>query len=207
MSEQNEQVKQAGEMELREPTANSVTTPAWPFILLVFIFWLGMDYFNSYGGGFSKNVFAKNLSQDPPQLGLPPEMVQMIKGKTVYQSGCVACHQPNGKGVPGQFPPLAGSDWVNDVGPNRMIRLVLDGVNGPINVNGNDFNAAMVPWRPTLSDEQIANVISFVRNQSEWGNSGSYVTPAQVKAIRDVTSPHANTPYTSEELLALPHLD
>ena len=178
MSDQEEQMNQGGKMETREPTANSICTPAWPFILIVTIFWLGMNYFDSYGGGFSKNVFAKNLSHDPPQLGLPPEMVKMIKGKKVYAASCLACHQPSGKGAPGQFPPLAGSDWVNGVGPNRIIRMVLDGASGPIKVNGVDYNSAMVPWRPMLSDDDIANVVSYIRNEAEWGNSGSFVDKA-----------------------------
>ena len=207
MSAQDEDTNQSGGMETREPTANSIATPAWPFILIVAIFWLGMNYFDSYGGGFSKNVFAKNLPHDPPQLGLPPEMVAFMKGKASYQTYCVACHQPSGKGVPGQFPPLAGSDWVNGVGPNRMISLVLDGVSGPFKVNGIDYNSAMVPWRPVMTDEEIANVISYVRNEADWGNSGSFVTKEQVAAIRAKTSGHAGSPYSADESMGIAHSD
>ena len=204
MSEKDESTEQEAQMENREPTANSITTPAWPFILVVFIFWLGMRYIDAYGGGFSKEVFAKNLSSAPPQLSLSPEQLAMVKGKAIYLRNCAACHQPHGKGVPGQFPPLSNSDWVNGVGPDRIVRLVLDGINGPIKVNGKDFNNAMVPWRPTMSDKEIAFVVSYIRNEADWGNAGSFVTEKHVAAIRGETSERAGSPYTAEELLGIP---
>ena len=189
---------------VREPQANSVATPAWPFILMVVLLWCGMRYFDVHGGAFDNRVFAKNMSSPPPVLGMSPEQEALAKGKTVYLQYCAACHQPHGKGVPGQFPPLSGSDWVNNVGPNRMIRLVLDGVSGPITVNGAVYNNAMVPWRPMLSDEQIAWVVSYVRNDPEWGNTGTFVSAAEVKAIRDATVSHAGQPYSAGELLSTP---
>jgi len=204
MSEKDVTSEQEPQMEAREPSANSITTPAWPFILVVIIFWLGMRYIDAYGGGFSKDVFVRNLDAPPPQLSLSPEQLAMVKGRTIFLRNCGACHQPHGKGVPGQFPPLAGSDWVNGVGPDRIIRLVLDGINGPIKVNGAEFNNAMVPWRPTMSDKEIAYVVSYIRNEADWGNSGSFVTEKEVAAIRAETSSHAGTPYTAEELLGLP---
>lgn len=194
--------------ENREPTANSRVTPAVPFVLLVSILWGGMTYFDSHGGNFNGQVYARNLNQAPPVLGLTPFQEAMVKGKGIYTRNCAACHQPSGGGVPGQFPPLAGSDWVNGIGPNRIIRLVLDGITGPIEVNGNAFNSAMVPWRPTMSDEEISAVVTYIRNEGEWGNSdGELVKASLVGAIRGATSGHAGQPYAADELLALPHSD
>lgn len=101
------------------------------------------------------------------------------KGKTVYSTTCVACHQATGAGIPNAFPPLAKSDYLNkDV--NRAIKQVIKGSSGPITVNGKTFNGAMPPQN--LNDQQIADVLTYVYN--EWGNSKKKVTVAMVKAQR-----------------------
>ena len=192
--------------ENREPTANSRVTPATPFILFVAILWGGMHYFDSHGGSFDQMVQLGHLDGPPPNLGGSPINIAKAKGKAIYGRNCAACHQPNGAGNP-LFPPLAGSDWVNGVGPNRIIRLILDGVQGPITVSGKDYNNAMVPWRPTMTDDDIAAVVTYIRNEAEWGNeSGDLIIGAQVKAIRDATAGRAGA-YSPEELLAIPHSD
>jgi mono/diheme cytochrome c family protein len=121
-------------------------------------------------------------------------------GRQVYnRPTCVACHMANGEGTPGQFPPLAGSEWVTESEPGRLIRIVLSGMHGPVTVKGQTFNNSMVPWN-TLSDDEIAAVITYLRQ--EWGNDASDVTPEQVKAIREKTNNRSN-PYTAEELLQI----
>jgi nitrite reductase (NO-forming) len=101
------------------------------------------------------------------------------KGKVVFDKVCIACHQANGQGIPGAFPPLAKSDYLN-ANPNRAIKGVVKGLSGPITVNGKKFNGAM-PAQP-LSDQQIADVFTYV--YSSWGNNKTVVTPAMVKAQR-----------------------
>lgn len=104
---------------------------------------------------------------------------QAADGKTVYAT-CQACHQADGNGLPGAFPPLAGSEWVN--GPvENLIRIQLRGLTGPITVKGQQFNSVMPP-NATMSDDEIAAVLTYVR--SNFGNSSSAVTPEQVKALR-----------------------
>lgn len=107
------------------------------------------------------------------------------EGKTLFATVCAACHQPTGLGLPGMFPPLAGSDWVNTPGAERIIRIVLHGFMGPITINGKPFNspAPMMPPQGALPDKQIAAVLTYVRNS--FGNKAGAVTPEQVKAIRD----------------------
>jgi nitrite reductase (NO-forming) len=88
-------------------------------------------------------------------------------GKAVYTKVCAACHQPTGTGLPGAFPPLAKSDYLNaDV--NRAIKTVIKGLTGKVTVNGKVFNSAM-PAQATLSDKEIADVLTYV--YASWGNS------------------------------------
>lgn len=101
------------------------------------------------------------------------------KGKGVYDKVCIACHQATGQGIPGAFPPLAKSDYLNkDV--NRAIKGVVKGLSGPITVNGKKFSGAM-PAQP-LSDQQLADAMTYV--YSSWGNNKTVVTPAMIKAQR-----------------------
>lgn len=103
-------------------------------------------------------------------------------GKAPYEQYCGACHAPDGKGIAGgQFPPLAGSEWVGGK-PERMIELVLHGIQGPLEVKGKKFNLVMPPHKDSLTDTQIANIISYVR--SSWGHKYSAVNSKQIAAMR-----------------------
>ena len=102
---------------------------------------------------------------------------------------CFVCHQPNGKGVAEQIPPLAKSDLLMS-DKAGAIRGVLEGRNGTLTVNGKKYNGIMVPL-PQLTDDQIADVITYVRNG--WGNSGEAATPEEVQAIRRNSSTLAGT--------------
>ncbi|WP_339918684.1 cytochrome c [uncultured Flavobacterium sp.] len=101
------------------------------------------------------------------------------KGKGVYDKVCIACHQATGLGIPGAFPPLAKSDYLNK-DANRAIKGVVKGLTGAIIVNGKKFNSAMPAQ--TLSDQQIADVFTYV--YANWGNNKTVVTVAMVKAQR-----------------------
>lgn len=126
------------------------------------------------------------------------------RGKTVYMQVCFACHQPTGLGLPNMFPPLAGSDWTAAKKPDRMIRMVLHGFTGPLTINGKPFNTPaplMPPQGAALSDSQIADVLTYVRQT--FGNGASPVMPEQVKAIRDAEQARAAM-WTEAELLKIP---
>ncbi|MBX3733263.1 MAG: cytochrome c [Verrucomicrobiae bacterium] len=129
-----------------------------------------------------------------------PEQQLARVGAQVYNY-CAPCHQSAGQGVAGQFPPLAGSDWVNVDGNARLIRIVLHGLSGPISVNGNTYNNAMNQFGDVLSDGEIAAVLTFVRNS--WGNQGGVVTVDEVRAVRAETSAR-DIAWSAEELLAIP---
>jgi nitrite reductase (NO-forming) len=128
----------------------------------------------------------------------------MTKGSQVYMLVCFACHQPTGMGLPGMFPPLTSSDWASAPKPDRLIRMVLHGVTGPIMLNGKPFTTPapiMPPQGAALNNEQIASVLTYVRNS--FGNKGSVVTPDQVSAIRE--SEKARTAmWTQAELEKIP---
>jgi mono/diheme cytochrome c family protein len=117
-------------------------------------------------------------------------------GAQVYNSLCVACHGPDGKGLNG-LPPLVGSDWPK--GPAaRSIKIVLNGLTGPIDVAGKTYAIDMPPQGAVLSDEKIAAVLTYVRKT--FANGAGAVTPDEVKAVRAATAKRA-TPWTAEELL------
>jgi len=116
----------------------------------------------------------------------------LAAGQQVYMTVCFACHQPTGLGLPGMFPPLAASDWVNAKKPDRIIRMVLHGFTGPITINGKPFTTPaplMPPQGPALSDQQIADALTFVRNS--FGNKAGAVSPDQVKVIREAEKARA----------------
>ena len=121
------------------------------------------------------------IAQNPQIAGLSKE-IQMERGKKVFLSACFACHQPDGKGLPGIFPPLAGSDFLK-ADRERAIRIPIKGLTGPITVNGKPFNNLMPPQ--VFSDEQIADVLTYIKNS--WGNEDGVVSPADVKRIRTQT--------------------
>lgn len=100
-------------------------------------------------------------------------------GKRIYQTSCFACHQSDGQGLNGAFPPVAKSDFLNK-DKKRAISAVIHGLEGPIKVNGKDYNSIMPAQM--LSDEDAANVLTYV--YSMWGNSKKVVNPEEVKAVR-----------------------
>jgi nitrite reductase (NO-forming) len=116
---------------------------------------------------------------EPTEAPAKDKAERIERGKVVFTSICAACHQPNGAGIAGAFPPLAASDSLNADKP-RAIGIVLGGHTGPVKVNGADFNSTMPALG--LSDEQIANALTFV--YSQWRNAGFEVTPLEVAAVR-----------------------
>lgn len=103
------------------------------------------------------------------------------RGKDVYTAYCQTCHMADGKGLTGAFPPLAKSDYLK-VPESQLINIILKGQTGEITVNGNKYNVPM-PAQNNLSDEQVSDVLNFVRNS--WTNKAAVaITPIQVKKER-----------------------
>src|SRR6185436_10778889 len=106
---------------------------------------------------------------------------QQIKaGEGLFAGTCSTCHQPDGKGLPGVFPPLARSDYLAKE-PTKGAGIVLHGLTGKVMVNGQEYNSVMPPMSQ-LNDDAIANILTYVHNS--WGNDGKQVTTAEVAAAR-----------------------
>lgn len=180
-------------------------SPMWVIFLALLVAVLGGSQLGNVANfAFeTSNPLAGAKLPDPrPGTGgggaeLDPMQLAMKKGAATYAL-CGGCHQGSGQGVPGAFPPLAGSDWVMG-GTERNIRVVLHGLNGPIKVKGADFTApsAMPPQGAVLSDQDIANVLTYVRNS--FGNKGGMVTKEMVQKVREAEKARA-TPWTGAEL-------
>jgi mono/diheme cytochrome c family protein len=104
----------------------------------------------------------------------------MQRGELVYKSVCLTCHQADGGGVPRMNPPLIKTKWVLG-DKTKLITLMLKGMNEPIEIEDEEYHNPMPP-HAQLSDQQIADVLTFVRNS--FGNKASAVTPTEVKSVR-----------------------
>lgn len=139
-----------------------------------------------YSGKISDEVYLPEgagikVTEQPQKLVAPAKTKaeRIQRGQTVFTTNCMACHQSTGLGIPNVFPPLAQSDFLNK-DKIRAIKTVTGGLQGKVVVNGKEFNGVMPAWG--LSDEDIANVLSYIYNS--WGNSGKEVTAEEVKTYR-----------------------
>jgi mono/diheme cytochrome c family protein len=107
--------------------------------------------------------------------------VTVTQGEALYKKYCLVCHQQDGSGVPGMYPPIKSTDWVQG-DAKILIRLLLNGQQGPIKVNGAPFKGIMPPHQ-YLSNVEIAEILSYIR--SNFGNQAAAVTSADVAAQRD----------------------
>ncbi len=178
------------------------------YLAMIFIPIISVLYLWRYSAGFDSQQYwerseiaeqiaalggsSADGSQDSVEVVFDP----IKEGRKIYQTICMACHQVNGQGLPGAFPPLAESAWV-EKNPALLARIVLHGLHGPITVNGTAYNSVMAPLGAVLSDEQIALVLTYVRQ--EWGNAGSAVETDVVAQARNESSGRAAM-WTVEEL-------
>ncbi len=193
---------------LREPNVpRDGTEVLSPWLLVVFlaVTFLGAGYLFWNSGGFQANVFNPGRvswqGAGPEGAAAGPD--PMVIGKKVFNQTCAVCHQGDGQGVAGQFPPLAESEWVLSEGwhgDNHLVRIVLHGLQGTVTVKGQQYNNAMAPWGKTLKDEQIAAVLTYVRN--EWGNKAPPIPTEFVAKIREETKDRTD-PWTQKELEAI----
>lgn len=182
--------------------------PLSPWLIGAFtllIFWGGL-YLAFNSGGFRADVYesnAVNWAGGGAVAAAPPD--PKVIGKRLYSQNCIVCHQATGLGVPGQFPPLAGSEWVNSDtvhGDNHLVLIMLHGHQGPMNVKGQQYNNAMPQWKQ-LSDDQIAAILTYIR--SEWGNNAPPIDTSFVTLLRKEHEAQSD-PYTQPELMAMPHM-
>lgn len=127
---------------------------------------------------------------------------QANSGERYYQQRCVSCHQLNGQGTTGVFPPLAGSEYATAANVGVPIRIVLHGLQGPITVHGMEYNSLMPAYGVgiVMSDAEVAAVLTYVR--SSWGNNASAVTAEDVAREREASKGHTGA-MTAEDLKPL----
>lgn len=127
----------------------------------------------------------------------PPPAPVALNGEAEY-GVCATCHTATGEGMPGVYPPLAGSEIVGRASPNRQLAIMIHGLQGPVTVKGATYNSVMAAWG-SLSDAQLAAIATYER--SSWGNTAGAVTEAQVAEVRQMTAART-TAWTIEELEA-----
>jgi mono/diheme cytochrome c family protein len=187
-------------LDAAEPKAGAGAVPVWLVVALFVLLYFGMIYFDRRGAWFSPQVYAPYCSLEqlalyqPPTGGPNPE-----QGRAVYERICGLCHGTDGLGKPGQAPPFAGSDWALG-SPNRMIRIPLAGLNGPLQVKDQTWSLSMAAMGRDLSDDDLAAVLTYIRQS--WGNKAPAVTLEQVKAVRAEVG-NRTQPWTAEQLSAI----
>lgn len=167
--------------------------PMWVFVASMVAMIFGGGYAGAYVAGFDferNSPFVGKPEDTRPIVieegaDLDPFQLAMKKGQSVFNN-CAGCHQGNGLGQPGVIPPLAGSEWVTG-GTERIARVVLHGLIGPVMVKGASYNSAMTPFNQ-LNDKEISYVLTYIRNS--WGNEASMITPEMVAKVREDTKDH-----------------
>jgi len=207
-----QEVHAAIQREKREPRVGLEPLSIWLIAVYGLAIFTGGAYLGRYSGNFSGDGLdpmggpppAKKgggaASQQQEQVALSPH----DRGKKIFAANCQTCHQATGEGVPGQYPPLAGSEFTTG-GSRRMGMIVLKGLQGPVKVKGQQYGSAvMQPWDKTLTDQKIADVMTYER--SEWGNHASEVTAEQIAALRKELASHPES-YTEHDIMAAPDED
>ena len=193
--------------EPQEPGEGAEPGPWWFWAAAVLALVFGGFYLGRYSGVFtgSKAVHtgvdgAWGTGGGAPVGGASASGTSAggasVSGASVFSSRCAACHQATGQGLPGAFPPLAGSEIVAGDG-ERVVRIVLRGLTGSVTVKGQTYNGAMPAWADVLSDAEIAAVLTYVR--SSWGNAAAPVEASTVAEQRAATAART-APWTIGEL-------
>ncbi|MEO6985536.1 MAG: cytochrome c [Paralcaligenes sp.] len=191
-----EQELNAQKREMPEPKEGSRPIPWVVLIVVAAVFASAVAYL-----GMSKQV-------NDPSIGDHRTAADFVvakgsstgpaDGAQIYAANCVACHQASGAGLPGVFPPLAGSEWVLGK-PSVAVQIVLHGVDGSLTVKGNVYKGEMPTFKDKLSDKEIAAVLSHIR--SSFGNKADQIDEALVKAQRAATKSHEK-PWNGDAELA-----
>lgn len=195
----SDEIKTISPASESEPAVSLATVPMWLMMLMMLLLFLGAWYFDKHSGWFQPKVYGPYASLAQVQLFQPPSGgdQEIKRGKVVYETVCALCHNPDGLGKPNQAPKLAGSDWVTG-NVERLIRIPLNGLDGPIEVGGQKmtFPASMPAMGAAMSDADLAAVLTYMRQA--WGNKASAVTPEQVKKVRDEFGKRTQPWHTSE---------
>lgn len=174
-----QQVHAASTAEKEEPAVGFSPIPVGMIMLFTALtFWVAI-YIGQHAGGFRWNVYDANWEPGGEVAAAPPDPMKV--GARIFTNTCQQCHHIDGLGAAGQYPPLAGSPWVAGT-PDRAIEIVLEGLSGPATILGGDYNGQMPALGQSLSDADIAAVLTYVRGS--FGNTASAVDEQEVAQIR-----------------------
>ncbi|MFP4068865.1 MAG: c-type cytochrome [Opitutales bacterium] len=153
------------------------------FLFAALCFWAGV-YLVEHSGDFRWDAYDPDFvaGEGQPEVA---EVSLVELGAKVYRNNCAQCHQADGKGVSGVYPPLDGADWVTGH-PEVLARILINGLNGPIEVAGKTYNGNMPAFGPSgsnLKPRQIAGVLTYIRQ--EWGNDASEITESMMEDYMD----------------------
>lgn len=167
-----------------EPREGSNPMPWFVMLLTALLMTFGVVYIARSTLG---NAPAWGDGRSAPELqgAAPARAGAVVDGAAVFASRCAACHQTSGAGLPGVFPPLAGSEWVTGK-PTTLAALVLHGAGGVLTVKGNAYNGVMPAFGAQLQDAELAAVLTHIRSQ--WGNTAAPVSTDTVAAVRQATA-------------------
>ena len=207
-----QEVHAAIQREKREPRVGLEPLSIWLIAVYGLAIFTGGAYLGRYSGNFSGDGLDPMMGPPPAKKGggaqgqqqEQAELSPHDRGKKIFAANCQTCHQANGQGVPGQYPPLDGSEFTTG-GSRRMGMIVLKGLQGPVKVKGQQYGSAvMQPWDKTLTDQKIADVMTYER--SEWGNKASPVTAEQIAALRKELAGHPES-YSEHDIMTAPDED
>ena len=143
----------------------------------------GKEVDSTYLGDKAADLSTVAVATKAAETGVLTKEMQIKAGAALFTGTCSVCHQANGEGMAGVFPPLAKSDYLAQ-GNAKSIAVVINGLRGPVKVNGKDYNSVMPPMSQ-LNDDAIANILTYVTNS--WGNTGDQITQAEVAKVRATT--------------------
>ena len=179
-----------------EPAEGFSLTPIFiVFLFCGFGFWAGL-YLTQNSGNFAPSAFDLNAPKASLAGGPVAFEPDAAKGATLFLANCAACHQATGLGVPGAFPPLVKSVWVTG-SEDRLVKAILAGLAGEIEVNGVKYNGNMPNIGAGLKDSQIAHIATYVRQA--WGNVAEPVMDTKVAEVRKAIGNRAQ--YNPADLL------
>jgi mono/diheme cytochrome c family protein len=179
-----------------EPAEGFSLTPIFiVFLFCGFGFWAGL-YLTQNSGNFAPSAFDLNAPKASLAGGPVAFEPDAAKGEKLFLANCAACHQATGLGVPGAFPPLAKSVWVTG-SEDRLVKAILAGLAGEIEVNGVKYNGNMPNIGAGLKDAQIAHIATYVRQA--WGNVAEPVMDTKVTEVRKAIGNRAQ--YSPADLL------
>lgn len=197
-----EQAAASREKRLRENGLEPVSL--WLILISGLVILVGGSVLGSGGNLFAYNDLVKENYIRIPQPVIPGgELVPVAIGAQLQSEGakiyskCIGCHQGDGAGVAGSFPPLAGSEWVTG-NTEELAMVILNGLAGPIEVKGAPFTGNMPAQADGMGAKELASVMTYIRN--EWGNKASIVTPEMAENAIAISKARAGGQVTSAEL-------